>query len=395
MAEAKWLKIRVDMYDHPKLKIIDDMEDKNLIHYIWTSSLLLAGRCNRSGELYLSDDMPYTIKTLSIVFRRTEEEVKEAYKVLKKLKMIVVTEDRAFKIKNWDKYQNVDSLEKIRKQTNERVAKYREKKREEKRAEEEQKKVEENDEQETKCIDKDENYSVNSSEDDLDNKENTHIKSSNEEDYNDDTYDKFEINNSNVTCNDEVNATCNKLSVTETQQNKKENKSKIENKNENEKENKSKIENKNENRIEDKSKTENKNRTEKERDNNKSVSVSEDIYSKSIELAQYCERITGKVGILDNHSLNMVIDMHGSENVKKAIQKAVEQGKVNMRYINGILKNWRKEGYPNDDIGGKVYGEKCNNKGNEPDTNKLRDFKPKEPRKLSEEERNRASANVI
>ena len=39
--------------------------------------------------------------------------------------------------------------------------------------------------------------------------------------------------------------------------------------------------------------------------------------------------------------------------------------KANMTYINGILKNWRKEGYPKDDVGGNEQWGKHNGKGNE------------------------------
>ena len=343
MAEVNWVKLQTDMYDHPKLKIIDSMEDRDLIHYIWTSSILLAGRANKDGELYLNDEIAYTLKTLAITFRRTLEEVKKAYKVLKKLGMIEVTEEKVFRIKNWNKYQNVDGLERIRKQTNDRVKKYREKKREEK------KNADNN-------LEEDNQYNNSSSEDDNvhDNKESYEPELNNDENIEDN-----EINNKSVTCNVTDDENC----VTETQ----------EIKNKNYKKNKKKE------------------KVEKE----KSLSQS-NISSDVIELSEYCERISGIVSVLEIGALNLAIEMHGKDNVKKAIDKAIEVGKVNMPYISGILKNWRKEGYPKEDeIRGNDYGGKYNNKGNEPDTVKLKDFKPKEPRRLSAEERKKASASVV
>jgi len=346
MAEVNWVKIQIDMYDHPKLKIIDSMENRNLIHYIWVSSILLAGKCNCGGELYLTDNMPYTLKTLAIEFRRDIKEVKEAFKVFKKLKMIEVNEDKAFYISGWQEYQNIDGLDKIRKQTNARVAKYRETKREEKKAAEEKKNLNSNNSEDRKCRNENEdsnNKDVNVCSSKLNN--------------------ECEQNNKNVTCNGNDNEIKEECNVTVTQQNKKEKRKK---------------------------------NKKGEKDNkDKEVSQSDNISSDVIELSTYCDEITGRVGILDIGALKLQVNMHGKENVKKAINKAIELGKTNMPYISGILSNWRKEGYPNDDVGGKNYGEKCNNKGNEPYTNKLRDFKPKEPRKLSEEERKKASASVV
>lgn len=36
MSERKIVKLRVDMYSDTKFKIIDTMEERDLIHYIWT-----------------------------------------------------------------------------------------------------------------------------------------------------------------------------------------------------------------------------------------------------------------------------------------------------------------------------------------------------------------------
>ncbi|MDO5518588.1 MAG: phage replisome organizer N-terminal domain-containing protein, partial [Clostridium sp.] len=143
--KANWVKFQADMYDNKKLKYIDSLEDNNLIYYIWTGTILLAGKCNRDGELYLSNSIPYTVKTLAIEFRRTVDEVAKAYDVLCELEMIELTEDKVFCLPGWSEYQSIDGLDKIRKQTNERVARYREKKREERRAAEEINKAEDND----------------------------------------------------------------------------------------------------------------------------------------------------------------------------------------------------------------------------------------------------------
>lgn len=48
--------------------------------------------------------------------------------MLRKLEMIELTQDKIFKIKNWDKHQNVEGMERARQLNNDRVAKFRAKK---------------------------------------------------------------------------------------------------------------------------------------------------------------------------------------------------------------------------------------------------------------------------
>ncbi len=65
MKERKFVKLRVDMYGDTKFKIIDTMEERDLIHYIWTRLLTLAGKVNLEGKLYMSKSIPYSIETLN------------------------------------------------------------------------------------------------------------------------------------------------------------------------------------------------------------------------------------------------------------------------------------------------------------------------------------------
>ncbi|HBJ1655645.1 TPA: phage replisome organizer N-terminal domain-containing protein, partial [Clostridium botulinum] len=79
--ERKVVKLRVDMYNDTKFKIIDTMEERDLIHYIWTRLLTLAGKVNLEGKLYLSRSIPYTIETLALEFNRSVKKVELALKV--------------------------------------------------------------------------------------------------------------------------------------------------------------------------------------------------------------------------------------------------------------------------------------------------------------------------
>jgi len=107
MKERKFVKLRVDMYDDTKSKIIDTMNERDLIQYIWIRLIVLAGKVNLEGELFLSRNIPYTMETLAIEFNRDIEQVKLAMKVLMDLEMIEFTEDKIYKVKNFAKHQNI------------------------------------------------------------------------------------------------------------------------------------------------------------------------------------------------------------------------------------------------------------------------------------------------
>ncbi|NFO04614.1 hypothetical protein FDB23_10865 [Clostridium botulinum] len=105
--ERKVVKLRVDMYNDTKFKIIDTMEERNLIHYIWTRLLTLAGKVNLEGKLYLSRSIPYTIETLALEFNRSAKKVELALKVFMDLEMIELGENNVYKVRNFAKHQNI------------------------------------------------------------------------------------------------------------------------------------------------------------------------------------------------------------------------------------------------------------------------------------------------
>ena len=108
----------------------------------------------------------------------------------------------------------------------------------------------------------------------------------------------------------------------------------------------------------------------------------------------YYEKITGVIGGINYGALRLAIDMHGAKLVKMAINKALEVNQTDMRYISGILKNWRREGYPNqrEEI---KNGTRCTGKSKAADKNEFTGFKPKKPRNLTESERREAQEDLI
>ena len=112
MRERKYVKFRVDMYDDTKFKIIDMKPERDVIHYVWNRIVLLAGKVNLEGDLYLSKSIPYTIETLAIEFNRDILQIKLALEVLIELEMIELSEDKIYRVKNFVKHQNIKIKEK-------------------------------------------------------------------------------------------------------------------------------------------------------------------------------------------------------------------------------------------------------------------------------------------
>lgn len=128
MSEIKWIKLSTDIFNNRKIRQIESMPDSDAILVIWFKILALSGTINESGMLMITKDIPYTDEMLANQFGRPVNTVRLALKTFEQFGMIEVT-DNIFRVSNWEKYQNVEELEKIREQTRKRVAKHREKQR--------------------------------------------------------------------------------------------------------------------------------------------------------------------------------------------------------------------------------------------------------------------------
>lgn len=127
MAEVKWIKLTTDMFDNRKIKHLRRLPEGNSIVLIWVMLLTMAGRCNASGMIFLTENIPYTPKMLADELDFEENTVVLALRALEDLNM-VVTNRGYFAIAGWEEYQNIEGMNKIREQTRNRVAKHRENK---------------------------------------------------------------------------------------------------------------------------------------------------------------------------------------------------------------------------------------------------------------------------
>ena len=128
MADINWIKLRVDMFDDEKIKIIQSMPEGDAILVIWIRIIALAGKCNAKGLVLIEDEFPYSDEMLATIFNKPLATVRLALGTFEKFRMIERTEKGIY-ISSFEKHQNTEGMEKIREQARIRKQREREKKR--------------------------------------------------------------------------------------------------------------------------------------------------------------------------------------------------------------------------------------------------------------------------
>lgn len=128
MADINWIKLRVDMFDDEKIKIIQSMPEGDAILVIWIRIIALAGKCNAKGLVLIEDEFPYSDEMLATIFNKPLATVRLALGTFEKFRMIERTEKGIY-ISNFEKHQNTEGMERIREQARIRKQREREKKR--------------------------------------------------------------------------------------------------------------------------------------------------------------------------------------------------------------------------------------------------------------------------
>lgn len=126
MADVKWIKITVNIFDDEKILLIESLPDADSIIVIWFKLLCLAGKQNNHGVFMLNESIPYTDEMLATIFRRKVTTVKMAMETFERFGMIARI-DGAVTIPNWGKHQSLDQLENRQEYMREYMRSYRQK----------------------------------------------------------------------------------------------------------------------------------------------------------------------------------------------------------------------------------------------------------------------------
>ncbi len=129
MQGLKWIKLKTSMFDEEIFKLIEKMPEGTNILLIWIRLMMLAGKCNDSGFIYVTESIPYTDEMLAIILSTEVSIIRLALSAFEKFQMIEIHENQVIKIVDWESEQGTESLEKIREQNRIRKHKQRERER--------------------------------------------------------------------------------------------------------------------------------------------------------------------------------------------------------------------------------------------------------------------------
>ena len=126
MYKLQWLKIDANLFANRKIQILLKEPDGDTYIRVWIQLLIIAMECNKEGNLVIGDNKPMTIEYFSKIMGKSFEKMEEIIKKFLELEMIIL-ENEVYKIKNWNKYQSIETYEKYKEQGRLRQQRYREK----------------------------------------------------------------------------------------------------------------------------------------------------------------------------------------------------------------------------------------------------------------------------
>lgn len=125
MYKLQWLKIDVNLFANRKILILLREPDGDTYIRVWIQLLIIAMECNKEGNLVIGDNKPMTIEYFSKIMGKSLEKMEEIIKKFLELEMIILANE-VYKIKNWNKYQSIETYEKYKEQGRLRQQRYRE-----------------------------------------------------------------------------------------------------------------------------------------------------------------------------------------------------------------------------------------------------------------------------
>ena len=116
MAEVKWIKFYIDMFDKTKIKKIRRLPDGDRILLFWVMLLATAGKCNAGGMIYITENVPFDEEDFADEFKLEVNTIRLALEAFVKFDMISISEDGYIFVNGWEEHQSTDKLAEIREQ---------------------------------------------------------------------------------------------------------------------------------------------------------------------------------------------------------------------------------------------------------------------------------------
>lgn len=116
MAEVKWIKFYIDMFDKTKIKKIRRLPDGDRILLFWVMLLATAGKCNAGGMIYITENVPFDEEDFADEFKLEVNTIRLALEAFVRFDMISISEDGYIFVNGWEEHQSTDKLAEIREQ---------------------------------------------------------------------------------------------------------------------------------------------------------------------------------------------------------------------------------------------------------------------------------------
>jgi predicted phage replisome organizer len=113
MGDVSWIKIKVDMFDDEKIKLLQALPEGDAILVIWVRLITLAGKSNAKGYLLIGSNVPYTEEMLVTIIGKPISIIRLALTAFENYEMIERSSGTILLV-NFEKHQSLDRLNEIR-----------------------------------------------------------------------------------------------------------------------------------------------------------------------------------------------------------------------------------------------------------------------------------------
>lgn len=101
-----WFKFYNNFFDNEKIREIKRRKDGDRLIVIFINCLAIAANCESEGYLKISENKFFDIETLAHHMSRNQESIRCALDIFQEYSMII-QDEYGYRIKNWNKYQNL------------------------------------------------------------------------------------------------------------------------------------------------------------------------------------------------------------------------------------------------------------------------------------------------
>ena len=108
MVGVKWIKLDTGIFQSPKVRKLRRMPSGDTVVLIYIDLLTIAGRQGGTGELMLTDGMPFDLEDLAFECDTDVNTMRMAMAMLQKLSMVSMRKDGCYVIDGWVDHQAID-----------------------------------------------------------------------------------------------------------------------------------------------------------------------------------------------------------------------------------------------------------------------------------------------